>query len=90
MGEVVELGFGDDSSRYDGRMPDPHPHLICVCCQEIVDLEIEALGDLPQQITEQKGYNIVSHRLDFFGVCPKCQASNPKTNTSHKQEDTRC
>ncbi|MGC9348320.1 MAG: Fur family transcriptional regulator [Anaerolineae bacterium] len=84
MDEVVELGFGDDSSHYDGRTPDPHPHLICVHCHKIVDLELDALGDLPQQVAERTGYDIVSHRLDFYGICPKCQASHRETNPSHK------
>ena len=30
LGEVLELSFGTESSRYDGNKPDPHPHLICV------------------------------------------------------------
>ena len=30
IGEVLELGFSDDSNRYDGNKPNPHPHLICI------------------------------------------------------------
>jgi Fur family peroxide stress response transcriptional regulator len=29
--------------------------------------------DLVQQVAKQSGYDIVSHRLDFYGVCPDCQ-----------------
>ena len=35
MGEVLELGFSDDSNRYDGSRPYPHPHLICIKCRKI-------------------------------------------------------
>jgi Fe2+ or Zn2+ uptake regulation protein len=24
-------------------------------------------------VAQQSGYQIVSHRLDFYGVCPDCQ-----------------
>ena len=32
IGEVLELGFGNDSNRHDGNKPYPHPHLICTKC----------------------------------------------------------
>jgi Fur family peroxide stress response transcriptional regulator len=73
MGEVLELGFGDDSNRYDGNRPHPHPHLVCVQCRRIVDLEIDALSGLSQEVAQSTGYRIVNHRLDFFGLCPQCQ-----------------
>jgi Fur family peroxide stress response transcriptional regulator len=74
MGEVLELGFGDGSNRYDGNKPYPHPHLICTRCGAIEDLDVDALSEIPQRIARDTGYRIVSHRLDFFGLCPKCQA----------------
>ena len=73
LGEVLELGFSDDDNRYDGRRPYPHPHLICVRCHRIVDPDVDAIGDLTEQIAEQSGYSIVSHRLDFYGMCPACR-----------------
>jgi Fur family peroxide stress response transcriptional regulator len=73
MGEVLELGFSDDSNRYDGNRPYPHPHLICIECRNIVDPEIATLSGLPQEVARKTGYRIKSHRLDFFGICPQCQ-----------------
>ena len=73
MGEVLELGFSDDSNRYDGNKPYPHPHLICIECRNIVDLEIATLSGLPQEVARKTGYRIKSHRLDLFGICPRCQ-----------------
>ena len=73
MGEVLELGFSDDSNRYDGHKPYPHPHLICIKCKNIVDPRVAALSGLHQEVARVSGYQIVSHRLDFFGICPHCQ-----------------
>jgi Fur family peroxide stress response transcriptional regulator len=73
MGEVLELGFGDSGSRYDGSKPYPHPHLVCVQCKSISDVDVGSLNELPQEVARQTGYRIVSHRFDFFGVCPRCQ-----------------
>ena len=73
MGEVLELGFSDDSNRYDGNKPYPHPHLICTKCKNIVDPKVVTLSELHQEMAQSTNYRIVSHRLDFFGICPQCQ-----------------
>lgn len=72
IGEVQELGLCDDSKRYDAN-PYPHAHLICVKCKKIMDLDVDIVGGLPQDVAQRTGYQIVSHRLDFFGICPQCQ-----------------
>ena len=74
MGEVLELGFADDSNRYDGNNPCPHPHLICVKCRDIIDPEIEDLEILPHQVAHRTGYRLISHRFDIYGICPRCQS----------------
>jgi Fur family peroxide stress response transcriptional regulator len=73
MDEVLELGFSDDDNRYDGNKPYPHPHLICIRCRKIIDPEVSITQDLVQQVARQSGYQILSHRLDFYGVCPNCR-----------------
>jgi Fur family peroxide stress response transcriptional regulator len=73
LGEVMELGFGDDSNRFDGARPYPHPHLICTKCRKILDPDLPLLNELPGELAQKTGYHIFNHRLDFFGICPACQ-----------------
>ncbi|NOR04688.1 MAG: transcriptional repressor [Deltaproteobacteria bacterium] len=73
LGEVVELDFSGQSNRYDGNKPYPHPHLICTKCKSVVDPEVEHLTELAQQVAKKTGYQILTHRVDFFGICPNCQ-----------------
>lgn len=73
LGEVLELEFSTGHNRYDGSKPYPHPHLICVKCKRIVDPDLSSLTDLTQELISDSGYTILSHRLDFFGICPDCQ-----------------
>jgi Fur family peroxide stress response transcriptional regulator len=73
LDEVLELGFWDDDGRYDGKNPHPHPHLICVRCRQISDPDVAMAEELAQHVAQQSGYRILSHRLDFYGVCPACQ-----------------
>jgi Fur family peroxide stress response transcriptional regulator len=76
MGEVREYGFSDDDNRYDAKNPEPHPHLICVNCQEIVDAPVTMVEDFAGEVARRTGYDVVSQRLDFYGVCQKCQRSD--------------
>jgi Fur family peroxide stress response transcriptional regulator len=73
--EVLELGFADRSSRYDGHKPYPHPHLICTRCGAIIDPDLSSLHDLTREVADETGFQILTHRLDFFGVCRDCQGS---------------
>ena len=73
LGEVLELGFADGSSRYDGHRPYPHPHLICTRCHAIMDPDLSMLRDMTDEVARETGFRILTHRLDFFGLCPACQ-----------------
>ena len=73
LDEVLELGFSDGSNRYDGNKPYPHPHVICLNCNKIIDPDLDNFTDLTQEITEKTRFKITNHRLDFFGLCPDCQ-----------------
>jgi len=76
LGEVLELEFSQDSNRYDGKKPYSHPHLICTNCKKIIDPDLDTINHLEKQITLETGFHITNHRLDFFGVCPDCQAKD--------------
>jgi Fur family peroxide stress response transcriptional regulator len=72
LGEVLELEFSGHN-RYDGNKPYPHPHLMCVKCKRIVDPDLSTLAHLTQELVSDTEYKILSHRLDFYGICPMCQ-----------------
>ena len=73
LGEVLEINLRDDS-HYDGNKPYPHPHLICMKCQSIVDGELEtAVSTIINDVEENYGFQIQKYQLDFYGVCPDCQ-----------------
>ena len=72
LGELLELGFSDGSNRYDGNKPYPHPHVICVRCKKIIDPDLASLEDIKEEVTVKTGFEILTHRLDFFGICREC------------------
>jgi Fur family peroxide stress response transcriptional regulator len=73
LGEVLELGFPDGSNRYDGNRPDPHPHVVCIRCHRIVDPDLDSLDAMKKEVSEETRFTILSHRLDFFGICGDCR-----------------
>ena len=86
LGEVMEIGFGDEN-RYDGKNPQPHPHIMCVKCKSITDPDLSALDTLSGELAEETGYKILSHHLDFFGICPQCQQKpEQQSNKNNKKE----
>lgn len=75
--------FGEGYARFEatftpGGPSDHHDHLICLKCGAIVefgDPEIELLQD---RAATNHGFEIRSHRLEIFGVCPTCRkAASP-------------
>lgn len=74
LGEVLELGFPDGSNRYDGINPYPHPHIVCIKCKRIIDPDLASLQDMTREIVEESGFEVITYRLDFFGVCPECRS----------------
>jgi len=85
LGETLELGFPDGRNRYDGNRPYPHPHAICIQCRAIVDPKMDGVQDMTRAVAAETGFQILTHRLDFFGICRKCQEQN---NPDGKQEET--
>ena len=74
LNEVLELGFPDGSNRYDGNKPYPHPHVICTQCKKIIDPNLGSLKDLTKEVIKDTGFQILNHRVDFFGTCRDCQS----------------
>ena len=72
-GQVLELEFSAAANRYDGRRPDSHPHLVCLECQRIDDLEVPEPEGIFEAIGAETGYEVVRQRLDYYGICPNCQ-----------------
>lgn len=52
-----------------------HDHLICLACGAVVEFEDEAIEKRQAAIVKKHGYEIRHHRLEIFGICPRCQAT---------------
>ena len=73
MNQVLEIDLRDDS-RYDGIRPQPHPHLICMKCNKIVDGEVSLDQEAIRKLEQVSGYTILRPQITFYGLCPDCKA----------------
>ena len=76
MGMVKRSDFGDGRARFElVREGDDghHHHLVCIRCSEIVEIEDCFPRELEEKIRLRNGFKSITHKLEFFGVCPRCQ-----------------
>ncbi len=65
--ELDSRAFG----RYDGNTTR-HDHFTCQRCGRIFDLKIEASGPLWRRRAARKGFVVLNHRIDLYGLCRPC------------------
>jgi Fur family ferric uptake transcriptional regulator len=49
-----------------------HYHIVCKTCGKTEKVDYVLAGDAEQKLKD-RGFEQVSHVLEFFGVCPECQ-----------------
>lgn len=74
MNQVLEIDLRDDS-HYDGNLPHPHPHLICMKCNKIVDGNLDLDISSIRKLEKTSGYQIVRSQIVFYGLCSDCRKS---------------
>lgn len=76
MGMVERFDFGDGVARFelvDDAVQGHHHHLVCVQCTAVVEIAECFPAELEERIARANRFKRVTHRLEFFGLCPRCQ-----------------
>jgi Fur family ferric uptake transcriptional regulator len=73
---VKRFDFGSGGARFE-LLPEGddghHHHLVCTNCADVVELEECFPKELERRIAARNGFKSVTHKLEFFGLCPRCQ-----------------
>lgn len=70
---VCRVHTGDGRRNYMMRRPDGHHHhIVCSGCGRVVDFSGCDLKTMEQKLSGETGFNITSHLLEFYGLCPDC------------------
>lgn len=74
-GLILKNNFIDDLAVYEFANPEEHhDHLICTKCNKVFEFFNEELERLQSKIATDFGFEIISHRLNIYGVCKECSA----------------
>jgi len=72
MNQVLEIDLREDS-HYDGNRPQPHPHLICMKCNQIIDAEVSLDQKSLRRLERTSGYQILRPQISLYGLCLDCK-----------------
>jgi len=76
-GLVRKLEVGGTQKRFDGDTSEHH-HVRCVECNRVADVELSRAPGLEKALCNPAGYEITGYRVEFLGLCPRCQKSRGK------------
>ena len=72
LGIVRPIYVGDSGPTYI-RAEGGHHHLVCSSCGRVEDFEQCMADEMVHDLTERFDFEIQSHLLEFYGVCPACR-----------------
>jgi len=74
LGLICEVHAGGSCRSYLMRRPSGHHHhLICSECGRVVDFADCDLSEVEQRLSQETGFKMEGHLLEFLGCCPDCQ-----------------
>lgn len=65
----VRYGMGTK----DAKTQHHHHHLICLSCGRIFSFAGDLLEPLEEYIWNTSGFQVVDHKVKFYGYCKECQ-----------------
>jgi Fur family transcriptional regulator, ferric uptake regulator len=77
---LVEIGvahkrnFGNGSASFESALDKAHhDHLVCVACGLIQEFHHDRIETLQDEVAEKYGFALSHHRMELYGLCPKCR-----------------
>lgn len=71
-GITRQISFNEGKFRYELANREDHHHLICQTCSKIEDFSDCAVPEVEKNIRNKKKFRVLSHALEFYGVCRDC------------------
>ena len=79
LGIVRPIYVGEHGPTYI-RAEGGHHHLVCSQCGAIVDFDQCVADGMERELENRFGFEIRSHLLEFYGLCPHCRGQQPVVN----------
>lgn len=72
-GLIKQIQLNEGKFRYELSARAEHHHLVCMKCGDIQDISDCNISALEKEIQKKKQFKVMSHSLEFFGLCKLCQ-----------------
>lgn len=72
LGVVERLDLPTGEHAYVPCEPVHHHHVICTRCGRTDDVDDAGIQAVTTEIGRRTGFQIDTHRLELFGLCPAC------------------
>jgi Fe2+ or Zn2+ uptake regulation protein len=72
LGVVERLDLPTGEHAYVPCEPVHHHHVICTGCGRTDDVDDAGIQAVTTEIGRRTGFQIDTHRLELFGLCPAC------------------
>ena len=79
-GLVVKSNIYNNKAVFELRGNKHTHHLTCVCCGKILVMDNCPLNGYEKSLEEMTSFDITSHKLELFGVCPECKIKKEKNS----------
>lgn len=80
---ATETDMGSGDAIYEWAPEQPHHHLICASCDEVVELDHRYLDGLASEIGRDFGFAPDLQHFAIFGLCRDCQLGG-ESGDDHK------
>ena len=74
LGVLRPMYLGEGRPAY-ARLDHGHQHLVCSRCDRITEIEAADVERLGRRLARRLGFELRSHLLELYGLCPKCRGS---------------
>jgi Fe2+ or Zn2+ uptake regulation protein len=79
LGVVERLDLPSGDHAFVACDPAHHHHVVCSSCGRSTGVADHRLEAVAAAIGRRTGYRVERHRLELFGLCPACQATEGTT-----------
>jgi Fe2+ or Zn2+ uptake regulation protein len=78
IGAVSDVNSLHQQGRYEASLPGagagrPHHHLVCLSCQQVLDLHDDRLDGYRLAPRDARGFEVRAVRVQVEGLCPRCR-----------------
>jgi len=73
FGFAQKSQFDNGELRYEHRhLGQHHDHMVCTKCRKIFEFEDDRLEELQIKIAAVKGFHMLQHKMEIYGICAQC------------------